>query len=148
MSSPPDPSPDVRIGNAERESATQALDEHLSAGRLDPDEYADRVVKVSLARYFGDLEPLFRDLPAPHPKSPATKEPVLLSKTSPSTPTGGYEGDGSNALGGRFGETLVVLSPFIAIALFFLFRFEWPVFLLIPVVGAVVYGGSGRRRRR
>ncbi|MDT4961125.1 MAG: hypothetical protein QOF87_772, partial [Pseudonocardiales bacterium] len=55
MSTPPDPASDVRIGHAERESATRALDEHLSAGRLDPDEYADRVVQVSVARYFRDL---------------------------------------------------------------------------------------------
>jgi hypothetical protein len=147
VSTPPDPAPNIRIGNAERESATQALDEHLSAGRLDPDEYADRVVKVSLARYFGDLEPLFIDLPAPHPKSPVAHEPAPLTKTSSSIPSGRYEG-GRDALGGRLGETLVALSPFIALALFVLLRFEWVVFLLIPIVSVVVYGGRGRRRRR
>ena len=123
------------------------MDEHLSAGRLDPDEYADRVVKVSLARYFRDLEPLFVDLPAPHPKSPVAKAPVAFTKTTSSVPSGRYE-DGRGALGGRFGETLVALSPFIAIALFFLLRFEWVVFLLIPIVSVIVYGGRGRRHRR
>jgi Domain of unknown function (DUF1707) len=147
VSTPPDPAPNIRIGNAERESATQALDEHLSAGRLDPDEYADRVVKVSLARYFGDLEPLFIDLPAPHPKSPVAHEPAPLTKTSSSIPSGRYEGS-RDALGGRLGETLVALSPFIALALFVLLRFEWVVFLLIPIVSVVVYGGRGRRHRR
>jgi hypothetical protein len=146
VSTPPDPAPDIRIGNAERESATQALDEHLSAGRLDPDEYADRVVKVSLARYFGDLEPLFIDLPAPHPESPMANEPVPFTKPASSVPSGRYEG--RDALGGRFGEILVALSPFIALTLFVLLRFEWVVFLLIPIVSVVVYGGRGRRHRR
>ena len=148
MSSPPDPAPDIRIGNEERESATKALDEHLSAGRLDPDEYADRVVQANLARYFGDLEPLFADLPPPHPKLAPAQAPVPLTKPGSSVPSGRYE-DGRNALGGRIGETLVALSPFIAIVLFFLSRFEWFVFLLIPIMGVIVYGGShGRRPRR
>jgi hypothetical protein len=46
------------------------------------------------------------------------------------------------------GETLVALSPFIALALFVLLRFEWVVFLLVPIVSVVVYGGRGRRHRR
>jgi hypothetical protein len=146
MSMPPDPAPDVRIGTAERESATKALDEHLSAGRLDADEYADRVMQVSVARYLRDLEPLFADLPPPHPTS-LIKAPVAPT-TKSNVPSGRYEG-GRDALGGRFGETLVALSPFIALALFFLFRFEWFVFLLIPIAGVLVYGGShGRRPRR
>ena len=148
MSLTPDPAPDIRIGNDERESATKALDEHLSAGRLDPDEYADRVVQVNVARYFGDLAPLFADLPPPHPKSPPAQAPVPLAKPRSSVPSGRYE-DGRTALGGRVGETLVALSPFIALALFVLLRFDWVVFLLIPIVGVIVYGGShGRRHRR
>ena len=147
MNTTPDPAPDVRIGNLERESATKALDEHLSAGRLDPDEYADRVMQVSVARYVRDLEPLFADLPPPHPTPPVTKAPVPLTATS-NVPSGRYEAR-RDALGGRFGETLVALSPFIALALFFLLRFEWVVFLLIPITGVLVYGGShGRRPRR
>jgi hypothetical protein len=147
MSTPPDPASDVRIGHAERESATRALDEHLSAGRLDPDEYADRVVQVSLARYVRDLQALFTDLPPPHPESPVIKSPVPLTKPAGGPPSGRYEGR-RDALGGRVGETLVALSPFIALALFVLLRFEWVVFLLIPIVSVVVYGGRGRRHRR
>jgi hypothetical protein len=147
MSTPPDPGPDVRIGNAERESASQALDEHLSAGRLDPDEYADRMVKVSVARYFRDLEPLFADLPAPHPKASVTKAPVPLAKTS-NVPSGRYEGR-REALGGRLGEILVALSPFIALALFVGSPWHtWLVFLLIPIAGVLVYGNATSRRHR
>ena len=56
----------LRIGNAEREKAATELGEHLAAGRLDADEYTDRVGKVYAARTAGDLAPLFADLPPLH----------------------------------------------------------------------------------
>ncbi|MEU0470668.1 DUF1707 domain-containing protein [Amycolatopsis sp. NPDC006131] len=61
------PSPDLRIGDNDRESALKALGEHLSAGRLDLDEYGDRSAKVTAARTRRDLAELFADLPEPHP---------------------------------------------------------------------------------
>jgi len=61
----------LRIGNDERSAAMRCLDEHLSAGRLDAEEYADRFTAASLARTRGEIEPLFLDLPAPHPFQPA-----------------------------------------------------------------------------
>lgn len=57
----------LRIGNDERDAAIKALDEHMSAGRLDPDEYGQRVAEASVARTREDLDPLFADLPEPHP---------------------------------------------------------------------------------
>jgi hypothetical protein len=69
---PSAPVPALRIGNQERTAAIRCLDEHLSAGRLDADEYADRITTASLARTRGDIEPLFLDLPVPHPFQPAT----------------------------------------------------------------------------
>jgi Domain of unknown function (DUF1707) len=62
----------LRIGTDERTAAIRCLDEHLSAGRLDADEYADRMARASLARTRGEIEPLFLDLPAPHPFQPPT----------------------------------------------------------------------------
>ncbi len=62
------PRPDgIRIGNDERAAAMKALDEHMSAGRLDPDEYGQRVAQASVARTREGIEELFVDLPAPHP---------------------------------------------------------------------------------
>lgn len=62
----------LRIGTVERTAAIRCLDEHLSAGRIDADEYADRMATASLARTRGEIEPLFLDLPAPHPFQPPT----------------------------------------------------------------------------
>jgi uncharacterized protein DUF1707/TM2 domain-containing protein len=57
----------LRIGTAEREDAVRILGEHFAAGRLPMDEYEDRVTVALEAQTFGDLRPLFKDLPAPHP---------------------------------------------------------------------------------
>jgi hypothetical protein len=65
MSAPSNPS--LRIGNDERDAAIKALDEHLTAGRLDAEEYGERIAQASMARTREGLEELFVDLPEPHP---------------------------------------------------------------------------------
>lgn len=59
--------PALRIGNAEREEAANALAEHFSHGRLDGDEYADRVGAVWNGKTTTDLAVVFEDLPDPRP---------------------------------------------------------------------------------
>lgn len=66
MSTSPDGRPPLRIGTLEREAACKALDAHLTAGRLDAEEYGERYAKASLARDYSELDALFVDLPAPH----------------------------------------------------------------------------------
>ncbi|TNC20684.1 DUF1707 SHOCT-like domain-containing protein [Amycolatopsis alkalitolerans] len=61
------PEPDMRIGDADRESALKALGEHMSAGRLTVDEYGERSAQVTAAKTRRELAGLFGDLPAPHP---------------------------------------------------------------------------------
>uniref|UniRef100_UPI001C243A1D DUF1707 SHOCT-like domain-containing protein n=1 Tax=Nocardia alni TaxID=2815723 RepID=UPI001C243A1D len=60
-------SPAVRIGTAEREQAAAALGEHFAAGRLEVDEYDDRVGRAYTAKTNADLAALFSDLPRPAP---------------------------------------------------------------------------------
>lgn len=57
----------MRIGDADRETALTALGEHMSAGRIDLDEYGDRSAKVTAAKTRGELDELFADLPEPRP---------------------------------------------------------------------------------
>lgn len=64
-------SPDVRIGDADRETALSALGEHLSAGRLDVDEYGERSARVTAAKTRRELMEIFTDLPEPHPGTAA-----------------------------------------------------------------------------
>jgi hypothetical protein len=70
------PSTNLRIGNDERNAAIKALDEHLNAGRLDAEEYGQRVAQASIARTRDGLDELFVDLPAPHPFGPPKPTPA------------------------------------------------------------------------
>jgi hypothetical protein len=145
MSEPVPPS-GVRIGSAERDAALDSLGAHLRAGRLDPEEYSDRVAAVATARYTSDLMPLFADLPAdPAGPSPAAA-PVSLAKPGrPVLPR----------------SRLMALVPLVALVLFFVFGFaggwswSWLFFLLVPMVATLNSGepngaseGSAARRAR
>jgi len=65
----------VRVGDVERNSAITALGEHMTAGRLDIDEYGRRSAEANAARTVTDLQQLFVDLPAPHPAMPGGIQP-------------------------------------------------------------------------
>src|SRR5689334_3265620 len=73
------PRPQIRIGYAERSAAQQALDEHLTAGRLDPAEYADRYAAAEMARTRAEVVALFTGGPSPHPLSPVPVQRVSAS---------------------------------------------------------------------
>ncbi|WP_103347441.1 DUF1707 domain-containing protein [Amycolatopsis sp. CA-128772] len=60
-------SDELRIGTAEREEAARLLADHFGMGRITPDEYETRVTDAYAAATLGNLRPLFRDLPQPHP---------------------------------------------------------------------------------
>jgi hypothetical protein len=59
--------PTLRVGTAERERAAGALGEHFAAGRLDVDEYDERVGRAYAAKTADELAVLFTDLPRPLP---------------------------------------------------------------------------------
>jgi hypothetical protein len=124
----------IRIGREERDAAIRALDEHLSAGRIDADEYGERSAQVYAARTWKDITPLFADLPEPRPG------PIPPKQRSPSTmipaEIHGAVRPHRREIG-HVGRSLIALSPFIALALFFFTR-EWIWFLLVPVMAIVV----------
>jgi hypothetical protein len=55
----------LRIGDADRERAQARLADHYAAGRLDKDEYDQRLDQIWGARTHAELMPVFRDLPGP-----------------------------------------------------------------------------------
>lgn len=76
--------PALRIGDAERSGAVEALGEHFATGRLTHEEYDERATRALQARTAADVAPLFADLPAPYP-------PVLTGRPAqapPGRPTG------------------------------------------------------------
>jgi hypothetical protein len=129
--------PPIRIGTKERTAAMQALDEHLSEGRLGPEEYGERSAIASAATTADELRKLFTDLPAPHPTLPGDA-PVLPvaagSSAQVATPQRGFLE--------QWGPRLAALTPILAVGLFLLTR-QWVFFLLIPVVFILLRGGHG-----
>ena len=134
----PAPNPSPRIGTAEREAAMAALDKHLEAGRLDPEEYGERSAKVTEARTAADLEPLFADLPEPRPHVGADAVPPPVTSAPPATrpPSSGLA---------RWGPVVSGALPVLALILFFTVPIAnaWIFFLLIPLGGAL-FAGSRR----
>jgi hypothetical protein len=147
----PDPPDDVRIGTAERDAALSALQEHLTAGRIELDEFDERAARATQARTRSELQALFADLPQPHAFTPAIRPASPAQQRSCAGRTerrdrrdAARRSNSGNPLFGRAGETVVALSPFIALVLFFTVVHVWWVFLLIPAAGALIYGRGGR----
>jgi hypothetical protein len=125
-----------RIGSDERNLAITQLQHHYQAGRLRPEEYEDRSVRASKALTWGDITPLFADLPEPRPG------PVRVSLVAPA-----QRPQGLVPLSDRTRETIMALTPLAALILFFVTDLTWYWFLAIPIVGIVLYGPEGRRHR-
>lgn len=82
----PPESSDLRVGDAERAAAEQALQAHLQAGRITVDEYVDRSGAAVSATSGSALAALFTDLPAPHPSLPQPARAGTASLPGPRTP--------------------------------------------------------------
>lgn len=86
------PSPQLRISDQNRESALSALGEHMSAGRIDIDEYGERSARITAAKTRGELVDIFADLPTPHPQygdvpqAVAAPEPAQEAQPVPRRP--------------------------------------------------------------
>lgn len=90
----PPAQPALRIGDAERSGAVEALGEHFATGRLTHEEYDERATRALQARTAADVAPLFADLPAPYP-------PVLTGRPAPAAP----------APRGRVARTVAAAAP-------------------------------------
>ncbi len=73
----------LRIGDQERESATAALGEHYSTGRLTRDELEERSRLALEARTLVDLRPLFADVPLPHGPLHTARPGAAAPRTPP-----------------------------------------------------------------
>lgn len=143
----------IRIGDTERESALTALGEHMSAGRLDIDEYGDRTARVATAKTRGDLIALFGDLPEPHPRfGPALPPPpaaVPLTHPVPQQQSQVPATRGGMQISQRIMSAAVPLAGLVAVALFFLLH-TW-LFFLIPaavvIFGGAIFGDDWRNQR-
>lgn len=141
------PPSEIRIGDSERETAMSALGEHMSTGRLDIDEYGDRVARVTAAKTRGDLSALFSDLPAPHPVFGQIKRPEVTPVPPAAAPVPAASGP---PLAQRVMAAAVPLAGIVAVVLFFAFGHAWQFFLIpaaVAVLGGTLLNDGGRRGR-
>ncbi|MBR8641889.1 DUF1707 and DUF2154 domain-containing protein [Streptomyces tuirus] len=71
--------PDLRASDADRERVADILRDALAEGRLDMEEFEERLDATYKARTYGELTPITRDLPAAGVTVPSvslTKEPA------------------------------------------------------------------------
>ncbi|SDF90760.1 protein of unknown function [Lentzea fradiae] len=126
-----DPSRDIRVGDAERQQALQVLGEHMSAGRIDVEEYGERSAKITTAKTRGELMALFHDLPDPRPQFAA---PMAMFPEPPRAPARRWE------------STFVPVVGVLVIVAFFTLVKNPLILLLIPAV-AILWGQWNGRRR-
>jgi hypothetical protein len=141
------PPSEIRIGDSERETAMSALGEHMSSGRLDVDEYGDRVARVTAAKTRGELTALFTDLPAPHPVFGQIRRPEITPVPPAAAPVPAPSGP---PLAQRVMAAAVPLAGIVALVLFFTFGHMWQFFLIpaaVTVLGGALLNDGGRRNR-
>lgn len=139
----------MRIGDAERNSAMDALSEHLGKGRIDLDEFGTRSAQVTQARTAADLRGLFADLPPPHPDLPGPPAPAVPARPLPVGPPIAPPDRpvDTRTPAQRGAAVLLAASGIIALVLFFVVK-TWLVFLipaLIAVVTSALWGSDWRR---
>lgn len=137
----------MRIGDAERNSAMDALSEHLGKGRIDLDEFGTRSAQVTQARTVAELRALFADLPPPHPALPGPPAPVVNRPAvpAPAVPAGPVD---SRTPAQRGAAVLLAVSGILSLVLFFVLK-TWLVFLipaLIAVATSALWGSDWRNR--
>ncbi len=71
--------PNLRVGDAEREAISERLQKSHVEGRLDVQEFQDRIDRCYQAKTIGELERVVSDLPAPQ----ATARPPRLPQLRP-----------------------------------------------------------------
>ncbi|MDF2442589.1 MAG: hypothetical protein JWR01_792 [Subtercola sp.] len=149
-----DPRSNIRLSDSERSAAVARLEAHGRQGRLNPSEVIERSNAVRSAVTHGDLAPVFHDLPADE-----AVEDARYPASFPASATEGFDTplkpavDADPPRTGQRGSTsvlIVSIAPFVALVLFFItahfsgYTYAWLWFLLVPVTGILVYGGSGR----
>lgn len=149
--------PQGDIGEAERAHARDRLDEQWRAGAIGPGEHERRVTQVRHAHTRADLDAALEGLPTHGATGPvlASYEPpgraaagstAMSSRPNgPERPDGRSERtDGLIKLNRTTAHTIVSLTPFVCLILFFAMDVPWWIFFAIPIVSILVYGQDGK----
>lgn len=135
------PSPQLRISDQNRESALTALGEHMTAGRIDIDEYGERSARITAAKTRGELSEIFADLPSPHPHYDEAPQAAVAASEPEKQPVPRRSGSPENwSPAQRFVAAIVPLAFLAAVALIATGTLAWPI-IFVPI-GLTVFGKS------
>src|SRR5689334_24779976 len=68
--------PNMRVSHAERTEVADRLSKHYGDGRLDEEEFNERIDRAMKAKTRADLDGLFDDLPGEEPPRPSAAAPA------------------------------------------------------------------------
>ncbi|WP_405671976.1 DUF1707 domain-containing protein [Streptomyces sp. NBC_01530] len=91
--------PELRASDADRERVAEVLRDALAEGRLDMEEFEERLEATYKARTYGELTPITRDLPVAGITPPSVASVSLVKEPVPSGSWAGrvVGGDGSSS---------------------------------------------------
>ena len=128
--------PSIRASDRDRDRTAQLLSAHHSAGRLDAEEFAERLDLVYVAKTVDDLDELTADLPAidlyPLPSASLPRSRAAGSGLPASSLLSGGPGGSGVTWPGRAGQG----APAGQVAL-------WGSWSLIMAVGLILWAVSG-----
>jgi hypothetical protein len=151
----------IRASDQDRDRVAGLLREHHAVGRLDPEEFNERLDKVYVAKTLGDLDDLTADLPAidPYPLPTASMSSARPAATAAS-PTAQVldamssgKGRFSPAWQAAWGSWLTCSLVFTVVWLLTGAGYPWPLWVALPW-GAILAGrwvsgsGPGGQARR
>ncbi|MER6450893.1 hypothetical protein DEJ51_12025 [Streptomyces venezuelae] len=107
---PEKPLPELRASDADRDRVVERLRDAVAEGRLDMDEFEERLEAAYKSRTYAELEPLTRDLPAASPSG----GPVVAGRPAAAAEpwTGRIGGSGGAGGSGGSGTAVAVMSGF------------------------------------
>ena len=114
----------LRLSDAERETASQSLGEHYAQGRLDTDEHHERHERIWAARTHGEIPPIFTDLPGGSPLHVAPARTTATSAFAGGRPFAPPRGRAPR------GGVPLPLKVLLAVALVALVVAHWPLLLV------------------
>lgn len=138
----------MRISDTERQRTIDELRRHCAAGRIDVDEYAERIEKVMSAATLEELDAVLHDLPMlriADPTRSGERRPGALFE--PLAIAAGQQG-GSRRFFAAVTVLLTVAVVITAAVLLALVSWGWAAVLLGGWVAGVVQGVVLRRRPR
>jgi hypothetical protein len=135
----------MRISDEDRDRAVDELRRHCVAGRLDMEEYGERVADALAARTLADLGHALRDLPRLRIAEPGPNPPGLEPQDC------GPGAAGGPAMG-AWRARLVLLASVVVVAVGVVFlvlaQWVWASILVVAWVAGLVQGRVPLRRQR